>query len=336
MENTERKKVILSGIQPSGTLTLGNYLGALKNWLAYQDDYDCYYMMADLHTITVRQVPAEMRLNIQKTFAIYLAAGLDPSKCVLFLQSMVPEHSQLAWLLNCYTMIGELGRMTQFKDKSAKHEDNINAGLFTYPVLMAADILLYQADLVPVGKDQMQHLELARDVATRFNNAYSETFKIPQGVTSTTGAKIMSLSEPTKKMSKSETGDATVFILDSKDDLVRKFKRAVTDSGSEIKMAPGKDGINNLISIYSCVTGKTFEVVEREFDGKGYGEFKLAVAEAVADHLAPLRQRYEEYLKDKEFMKNVLNEGAEKAAYVARKTLSKVMRKIGFYDPNKS
>ena len=249
---------------------------------------------------------------------------------------MVPEHSQLAWLLNCYTMIGELGRMTQFKDKSAKHEDNINAGLFTYPVLMASDILLYQADLVPVGKDQMQHLELARDVATRFNNAYSETFKIPQGVTSTTGAKIMSLSDPTKKMSKSETGDATVFILDSKDDLVRKFKRAVTDSESEIRMAPGKDGINNLISIYSCVTGKTFEEVEREFDGKGYGEFKLAVAEAVADHLAPLRQRYDEYLKDKEFMKNVLNEGAEKAAYVARKTLSKVMRKIGFYDPNKS
>ena len=336
MENTEKRKVILSGIQPSGTLTLGNYLGALKNWLAFQNEYDCYYMMADLHTITVRQVPAEMRLNVQKTFAIYLAAGLDPAKCVLFLQSMVPEHSQLAWLLNCYTMIGELGRMTQFKDKSAKHEDNINAGLFTYPVLMASDILLYQADLVPVGKDQMQHLELARDVATRFNNAYSETFKIPQGVTSTTGAKIMSLSDPTKKMSKSETGDATVFILDSKDDLVRKFKRAVTDSESEIRMAPGKDGINNLISIYSCVTGKTFEEVEREFDGKGYGEFKLAVAEAVADHLAPLRQRYDEYLKDKEFMKNVLNEGAEKAAYVARKTLSKVMRKIGFYDPNKS
>ena len=335
MEANEIKKTVLSGIQPTGVLTLGNYLGALKNWVDIQDEYDCFYMLADLHTITVRQTPADMRQNTLKTIALYLAAGIRPEQCVLFLQSMVPAHSQLAWILNCYTMIGELNRMTQFKDKSAKHEDNINAGLFTYPVLMAADILLYQADLVPVGKDQLQHIELTRDIATRFNNAYSPTFKIPEGLTVARGAKIMSLASPTKKMSKSEEGDGTVFVLDSKDTIVRKFKRAVTDSESEIRFAEGKDGINNLISIYSCVTGKTVAEIESEFSGVGYGQFKLAVAEAVYDHLSPLQTRFAEFMADKAYINQILTQGAEHASAVARKTLSKVMRKVGFYDATK-
>lgn len=335
MEQEIRRKTVLSGIQPSGVLTLGNYLGALRNWVGLQEQYDCYYMLADLHTITVRQVPAELRQNVLKTISLYLAAGLDPDKCVLFLQSMVPAHSQLTWLLNCYTMVGELNRMTQFKDKSAKHEDNINAGLFTYPVLMAADILLYQADLVPVGKDQLQHLEIARDIATRFNNAYSPTFVVPQALTFPAGAKIMSLSAPTKKMSKSEDGDGTVFVLDPKDVIIRKFKRAVTDSQSDIRFAEGKDGINNLISIYSCFTGKTVPEIEAEFEGKGYGEFKIAVAETVADGLAPLQNRVSEFMKDREYINRILTDGAEKASYTARKTLSKTMRKIGFYDTSK-
>ena len=335
METTESKKMILSGIQPSGTLTLGNYLGALRNWVGLQDDYNCYYMLADLHTITVRQVPAELRQNCLKTAAIYLAAGIDPTKSTLFLQSMVPAHSQLAWVLNCYTMTGELNRMTQFKDKSAKHSDNVNAGLYTYPVLMAADILLYQANFVPVGKDQLQHLEITRDIATRFNNLYSETFRIPQGMTTSTGAHICSLSDPTKKMSKSEAGDGTIFILDPKDVIIKKIKRAVTDSGSEVRYAEGKDGINNLMNIYSAITGKTNDEIEKEFEGKGYGDFKLAVGEVVADCLGKLQDEYNRYITDKDYINGILNEGAEKANYLARKTLSKVYRKVGFYNTGK-
>ena len=335
MENTVAKKVVLSGIQPSGTLTLGNYLGALRNWAQMQEDYLCYYMLADLHTITVRQVPAEFRQNCFKTAAIYLAAGIDPQKSTLFLQSMVPAHSQLAWVLDCYTMMGELNRMTQFKDKSTRHADNINGGLYTYPVLMAADILLYQADLVPVGKDQLQHLELTRDVAIRFNHAYSETFKIPRGLTNETGAKIMSLSEPTKKMSKSEMGDGTIFMLDSKDVVMRKIRKAVTDSDGEVRYAEGKHGINNLMSIYSAITGKSFGDIESEFAGKGYGDFKSAVGEVVADELGKLQSEYERYMADKAYINQLLIEGSERASYVARKTLSKVYRKVGFYDPAK-
>lgn len=331
----EPKKTVLSGIQPSGTLTLGNYLGALGNWVRLQDEYNCFYMLADLHTITVRQVPAELRQNCLKTAAIYLAAGIDPAKSVLFLQSMVPAHSQLSWILNCYTMTGELNRMTQFKDKSQKHADNVNAGLYTYPVLMAADILLYQADFVPVGKDQLQHLEITRDIATRFNNLYSETFRIPQGLTTESGAHIRSLSDPTKKMSKSETGDGTVFILDPRDVIIRKIKRAVTDSGSEVRFGEGKDGINNLMNIYSAVTGKTTGEIEAEFDGKGYGDFKLAVGEVVADELGKLQAEFKRYYDDKAYINGILIEGAEKAGYVARKTLSKVCRKVGFYNPEK-
>ncbi len=335
MENTVAKKVVLSGIQPSGTLTLGNYLGALRNWAQMQEDYLCYYMLADLHTITVRQVPAEFRQNCFKTAAIYLAAGIDPQKSTLFLQSMVPAHSQLAWVLDCYTMMGELNRMTQFKDKSTRHADNINGGLYTYPVLMAADILLYQADLVPVGKDQLQHLELTRDVAIRFNHAYSETFKIPHGLTTETGAKIMSLSDPTKKMSKSETGDGTIFMLDSKDVVMRKIRKAVTDSDGEVRFAEGKYGINNLMSIYSAIAGKTYAEIESEFAGKGYGDFKFAVGEVVADELGKLQSEYERYMADKAYINQLLIEGSERASYVARKTLSKVYRKVGFYDPTK-
>lgn len=335
MQDTMVKKTVLSGIQPSGTLTLGNYLGALKNWVEVQDKYDCYYMLADLHTITVRQVPADLRRNVFNTAAIYIAAGIDPTKCTLFMQSMVPAHSQLGWVLSCYTMTGELNRMTQFKDKSLKHADNVNAGLYTYPVLMAADILLYQADYVPVGKDQLQHLEITRDIAIRFNNAYSETFKIPQGLTSEGGAKIMSLAEPTKKMSKSEIGDATVFILDPRDAIIRKFKRAVTDSGSEVKYADGKDGINNLMTIYGCFTGKSVAEIEKEFQGKGYGDFKMAVAEVVADGLQPLQDRYNQLIHEQEYINGILKEGAEKASYIANKTLSKVYRKVGFYNPTK-
>ncbi len=335
METNETKKVVLSGIQPSGVLTLGNYLGSLKNWVSMQDDYLCYYMLADLHTITVRQVPAELRANCVKTLALYLAAGIDPKKSVIFLQSMVPAHSQLAWVLDCYAMMGELNRMTQFKDKSARHADNINGGLYTYPVLMAADILLYQAEFVPVGHDQLQHLELTRDIAIRFNNVYSETFTIPKGLTTETGAKIGSLSDPTRKMSKSEAGDGTIFVLDSKDTIMRKVRKAVTDSDGEVRFAEGKHGINNLMNIYSCMTGKSMQEIEAEFSGKGYGEFKSAVGEVIADELAALQSEYERYMADRAYLDQILIEGAEHAAYTARKTLSKVYRKVGFYDPRK-
>lgn len=331
MENQIIKKTILSGVQPSGTLTIGNYLGALRNWASLQYDYNCYFCVVDLHAITVRQVPAELRQNCLKTLALYLAVGIDPKENALFIQSHVPAHAELAWVLSCYTMFGELSRMTQFKDKSAKHSDNINAGLFTYPVLMAADILLYQPDLVPVGNDQKQHIEIARDIANRFNNVYSETFKIPDPYMPKAGARIMSLSDPTSKMSKSDLGDGSVFLLDNRDTVIRKIKRAVTDSGSEIRYAEDKPGINNLMSIYSAFTGDSFEKIENDFAGKGYGDFKLAVGEVVADALAEIQDKYNCFISDKEQLNKILIEGAQKASYTAEKTLRKVYRKVGFY-----
>ncbi len=325
------KKVSYSGIQPSGNLTIGNYLGALKNFSEYSEKYKTFYCVVDEHAITVRQVPAELRKRTYETLALYLACGLDPEQNCLYVQSHVPAHAELAWILNCYTMFGELSRMTQFKDKSAKHANNVNAGLFTYPVLMAADILLYQTDVVPVGIDQKQHVELARDIAVRFNGVYSDTFTVPEPIISKTGKKIMSLAEPTKKMSKSdENANAIVYILDDKDTVIRKFKRAVTDSDTEIKYAEGKDGINNLMTIYSCFTGKEFDEIEREFAGKGYGEFKLAVGETCADCLAPVREEFNRLLKDKAYLETVMKNGAAEAAYYANKTLSKVRRKVGF------
>lgn len=327
---SEQKRV-LSFIQPSGLLTLGNYLGALKNWTEMQNDFDCTYAVADLHAITVRQEPAKLRNQIYSTYAILLALGIDPEKNTVFIQSHVPEHAQLAWLLSCYTQFGEMSRMTQFKDKSLRHPDNINVGLFSYPVLMAADILLYKADLIPVGADQKQHIEIARDIANRFNNIYGDVFTIPDGYIPKSAARIKSLQDPTKKMSKSDdNANAWVAILDTKDDIIRKFKRAVTDSDSRVIMSDDKPGVSNLISIYSAVTGKTTEEVEREFDGKGYGEFKLAVGEAVADELAPIKQRHDEIIKDKKELERLYRIGAEKAEYVARKTYLKAMKKVGF------
>lgn len=333
--NAVEKKTILSGIQPSGTLTIGNYLGALRNWAKIQYEYNCYFCVVDLHAITVRQVPAELRQNSLKTLALYLAAGIDPQANAIFLQSHVPAHTQLGWVLDCFTMFGELSRMTQFKDKSAKHADNINAGLFTYPVLMAADILLYQADLVPVGADQKQHIEIARDIAVRFNNAYSETFKIPEPYMPKIGTKIMSLTDPLAKMSKSDAGDGSVFLLDGRDAVIRKIKRAVTDSGTEVRYDEGKDGINNLMNIYAAFTGKTYAEIEREFDGKGYGDFKLAVGEVTADALNALQDKYNVFLSDKAQLDRIMTEGAERASYTANKTLRKVYRKVGFYSVNK-
>ena len=325
------KKRVLSCIQPSGMPTLGNYLGALKNWTAMQDEFDCTFAVADLHAITVRQEPAALRANIHSAFALLMALGIDPDKNTLFIQSHVPEHTALTWLLSCYTQFGEMSRMTQFKDKSAKHPENINVGLFSYPVLMAADILLYQPDLVPVGADQKQHLEIARDIAIRFNNIYGDVFTVPEAYIPKAGARIMSLQDPTKKMSKSdENPNACVAILDDKDTIIRKFKRAVTDSDACVRMAEEKPGISNLITIYSTVTGKTVAEVEREFDGKGYGDFKLAVGEAVADTLAPVKQKYEEIIKDKKLLEALYRQGEEKAERVARKTYFKAMKKVGF------
>lgn len=329
-EETAKKRV-LSCIQPSGLLTLGNYLGALKNWAAMQNEFDCTFAVADLHAITVRQEPAKLRSQIYSTFAILLALGIDPEKNTVFIQSQVPEHTALSWLLSCYTQFGEMSRMTQFKDKSQKHPDNINVGLFSYPVLMAADILLYQSDLVPVGADQKQHLEIARDIAIRFNNIYGDVFTVPDAYIPKAGARVKSLQDPTKKMSKSDdNANAWVAILDNKDDIIRKFKRAVTDSDNEIRMSEGKPGISNLITIYSAVTGKTTDETEREFDGKGYGEFKLAVGEAVADTLAPIKQKHDEIIKDKKMLEQLYRQGAEKAEHIARKTYFKAMKKVGF------
>ena len=327
----EEKKRIFSGIQPSGALTIGNYLGAIQNWVKLQEDYQSIFCVVDMHALTVRQVPAELRRRTYETLAIYIASGIDPEKCTLFVQSHVPCHAELAWILNCYTMFGELSRMTQFKDKSAKHADNVNAGLFTYPSLMEADILLYQADLVPVGIDQKQHIELTRDVAERFNGIYGQTFTIPEGFIPENSKKIMSLSDPTKKMSKSdENPNGFVALLDDRDTIIRKLKRATTDSGSEVIFAEGKDGINNLINIYSCFSGKTIKEIEREFEGKGYGFFKAAVAETVADSLAPVHAEFDRLMADKPYLESVMKNGASQAFGMARKTLSKVYRKVGF------
>ena len=330
-ENTNNKKKVLSCIQPSGMLTLGNYLGALKNWIAMQDEFDCTFAVADLHAITVRQEPAALRQQIYSTYALLLALGLDPEKNTIFIQSHVPEHANLSWLLSCYTQFGEMSRMTQFKDKSLKHPENVNVGLFSYPVLMAADILLYKPDFVPVGADQKQHLEISRDIATRFNNIYGDVFTIPEPYIPKAGAKIMSLQDPTKKMSKSDDNpNSWVAILDSREDIIRKFKRAVTDSEAVVRFSEDKPGISNLITIYSAVTDKTISEIEKEFEGKGYGEFKLAVGEAVADTLAPIKARYDEIIKDKKALEALYRAGAEKAEKVARKTYFKAMKKVGF------
>ncbi len=324
-------KTVFSGVQPSGNLTIGNYLGAIKNFTTFPDDYKKFYCVVDLHAITVRQVPADLRRRTYETLALYMACGLDETKNTLFVQSHVPAHAELGWILDCYTMFGELSRMTQFKDKSLKNAQNINAGLFTYPALMAADMLLYQTDIVPVGIDQKQHLELARDVAMRFNQIYSDTFTVPEGYINPDTMKIMSLAEPASKMSKSDANqNAVVYILDSKDDIIRKFKRAVTDSDTVVRYAEDKPGISNLMTIYKAFTGKSYDEIEREFDGKGYGDFKLAVGEATADGLAEVRDNFARLIADKAHLEAVMKAGAEDAAYFANKTMRKVRKKIGF------
>ena len=328
----DEKKVLLSGIQPSGDLTLGSYLGAIKNWADLAKEFDCYYFMADMHTITVRQNPAELRRHTLEQLASYIACGLDPNENTLFIQSHVHQHAELGWVLQCYTMFGELSRMTQFKDKSAKHQENINAGLFAYPSLMAADILLYQPDYVPVGEDQKQHVELTRDVANRFNGLYGDVFKVPEPYIPKVGARVMSLQTPTAKMSKSDPDqNGCVYLKDDNDTVMRKFKRAVTDSETCVRYdRENKPGISNLMEIYAACTGKTYEEIQREFDGKGYGEFKPAVGEAVLSITAPIRDEAQRILKDKAYLESVYKAGAEKAGYIANKTLRKVYKKVGF------
>lgn len=329
-----QKKTIFSGVQPSGKLTLGNYLGAIRNFPILQEDYNCIYCVVDMHAITVRQEPAKLRRATLEVLAQYIACGLDPEKSILFVQSHVPAHAELAWVLNCFTMFGEASRMTQFKDKSAKHADNVNVGLFDYPVLMAADILLYQTDLVPVGVDQSQHIELTRNIAQRFNGLYSDTFTMPEGYypKAGAGAKIMSLADPTRKMSKSdENPNGFILLMDKPEDIMRKFKRAVTDSDSRIVLDPeNKPGVSNLMQIYALASGKTASEIEAEFAGKGYGDFKPAVGEAVVELLRPIREKTEDLLKNKDYLEQVYRDGAQKASYIARKTLDKVYRKVGF------
>ena len=326
----EDKKRLFSAIQPSGILTLGNYLGALRNFRLLQEDYDGIFSVADLHTLTVRQEPADLRKNTYELTALYIACGIDPERSVLFLQSHVAAHAELTWILNTICYPGELSRMTQFKDKSRAHEDNINVGLMDYPVLMASDILLYQADLVPVGADQKQHLELARDLAVRFNNRFGETFTVPEAYIGKTAARVMSLADPSKKMSKSDANfNGFISIDDDKDAVIRKFKRAVTDSGSEIVAREDKPGISNLLNIYCAVTGKTLSEAEKEFQGKGYGDFKLKVGEAVAEVIDPIRQEKNRLLQNKDYLDDVLKTGAERAERIAYKTLNKVYKKVG-------
>ena len=330
----DTKKIILSGIQPSGSPTLGSYLGALKNWAALSTEYDCYYMIVDMHAITARQVPAELRKTQYEQVALLIACGINPEDNTLFIQSHVPAHAQLAWVLNCYTMFGELSRMTQYKDKSAKNADNINAGLFTYPALQAADILLYQADYVPVGADQKQHIELTRDIAVRFNGIYGDVFKLPEPYIPKIGARIMDLQTPTRKMSKSEIADGgCVLILDTPENIMRSFKRAVTDSETSIRFDPeNKPGVSNLIQIYSVCIGKDLADVEKEFEGKGYGDLKKNVGEAVVELLRPIREETHKLLADKSYIESVFKNGADKASYTANKTLRKVYKKIGFIE----
>ena len=330
MEENIKKKISFSAIQPSGTPTIGNYFGALKNWAALQEEFDCIYAIADLHALTVRQEPAELRKRTLSAISLAIACGIDPSRSLLFVQSHVHTHAELAWILNCWTPFGELSRMTQFKDKSQSHSDNVNAGLFDYPVLMAADILLYNADVVPIGSDQKQHLELARNIAVRFNGSFPDVFTVPEPYMPKQGARVMSLQDPAKKMSKSDANpNAYVSMLDDRDTIVRKFKRAVTDSGAEVRRGEGKDGINSLIDIYCAASGASPEQVEREFEGKGYGEFKLAVGEAVADVMDPIRAEYERLMADKAYLEKVCADGADAALYVSGKTLRKVYKKVG-------
>lgn len=325
------KKVLFSGMQATGNLTLGNYLGALKNWVTLSDEYECFYSVVDLHSITVRQDPAELRKRARNLLTLYLAAGLDPKKNCIYYQSHVSGHAELSWILNCFTYMGELNRMTQFKDKSAKHADNINAGLFTYPVLMAADILLFQADVVPVGKDQLQHLEITRDIAQRFNGIYGDVFTIPEPYIGKSGAKIMSLQDPLKKMSKSdENPNASILLMDDPDTIIRKFKRAVTDSEGCICYRDEQPGIKNLLDIYCACNNVTPEEAVKEFEGKGYGDFKLAVGESVVNILKPVQDEYARLSKDKAYIDSVIKENAEKAGYYATKTLRKVQKKVGF------
>ena len=328
------KKMILSGLQPSGIMTLGNYLGAVKNWVKLQNEYDCLFMIADMHALTVPQDPVNLRKRCYEVLALYMACGLDPEKSTLFFQSHVPQHAELSWALTCTTYMGELSRMTQFKDKSKNAKDTgVGVGLFVYPVLMAADILLYQANLVPVGADQKQHLEITRVLAERFNRLYGDVFTIPEPYIPEVGARIMSLQDPTKKMSKSDSNpNGYVSIVDAPEVIIRKLKRAVTDSDTRICRGEGKDGIENLMSIYSIMTDKTFEEIEREFEGKGYGDFKLAVGEAVAEGLRPIREKYNELMNNKDYLKEVYTKGAQRASRLASKTLRKVYRKLGFVD----
>ena len=326
------KKRMLSGIKPSGDLTLGSYLGAIRNWKDRAEEFDCFYFMADLHAITVRQNPADLRRRSLAQLAQYIACGIDPEKNTIFFQSHVHQHAELGWILNCYAMFGELSRMTQFKDKSAKNADNINGGLFTYPVLMAADILLYQADLVPVGEDQKQHVELTRDIARRFNGIYGETFKLPEAYVPKVGARIMSLVNPEAKMSKSEADDpGRVTLMDKPEDIMRLFRRAITDCDACVRYDPEhKKGVSNLMTIYSAATGRSYAEIEREFDGRGYGEFKTAVGESVVELLRPIREETQRLLADKAYLQSVCESGAQKASYFAEKTLRKVYKKVGF------
>ena len=334
MEQTQtlvRKQRILSGIQPTGTPTLGNYIGAMRNWKLLEDEYDCLYMVADLHTITVRQEPAKFRQNAMQMLGLLLASGLDPKKSVLFFQSHVHQHAELAWLLDCYTYMGEMSRMTQFKDKSAKHADNINCGLFTYPVLMAGDILLYQANLVPVGKDQTQHLEICRDIAQRVNGLYGNVFTIPEGYYSKVGARVQSLQDPTRKMSKSDAEDSFISVLDTPDVIRRKYRRAVTDSLAAIRFDPeNQPGVSNLLSIISALTGEDMEKVVASFEGKGYGDLKAAVTDVTVETLAPIQAEFARVMKDKKYMEEVYREGAQRAGAIAERTLQKLMKKIGY------
>lgn len=326
------RKVLYSAVQPSGNLTIGNYAGAIRSWVSLQNEYDCFYAIANMHAITVRQDPAQLRRRTLELLALYIACGVDPEKCALYVQSQVPQHAELTWVLNTVTYVGEMERMTQFKDKSSRHADNINMGLMDYPVLMAADILLYQTEIVPVGQDQRQHLEIARDIAVRFNNRYGETFKVPEAYILKQTAKIGSLQDPAKKMSKSDENiNASIYLSDDRDTVIRKFKRAVTDSDNRIVASEEKPGVTNLLNIYSAFSGKSVEEAEKQFEGMGYGDFKLAVGETVADVICPIQEEQKRLLADKAYLASVLQTGAEKAYKAARKTLSKVYRKIGFY-----
>ena len=328
----EKKKTVYSAIQPSGMFTIGNYFGAMKNWVDMQNEHDCLFCLADLHAITVPQVPADLRRRTYECMALLMAIGIDPEKCILYVQSQVPAHTELTWILNCFSYMGELSRMTQYKDKSKKQGKNIRVGLFDYPVLMAADILLYQTDLVPVGSDQKQHVELARDIAERFNQLYSPTFTVPEPWFGKAGAKIMSLQDPAHKMSKSDDNvNGYISMLDDPDTIIRKFKRAITDSDTEVRYdCENKPGVSNLMEIYGCATRQSMEDIEKEFEGKGYGDFKLAVGQAVADAIKPIQDEYQRLLKDKGELENIMKNGSERAARIAYKTLAKARRKVGF------